>query len=346
MLTKFLFMILVIIISFFYAYYKKNKYKRPIEKYLLFCLILLFSLFFAFREFVFINNTGADYETYREWFNIRNFSNSFLSYKNIGFNILISLTKMIYNNYYFFLFIFGLIINYFILNFIDNNTSDVFLGIIIYACLFYFLTFNVMRQWMACSLFLYSFKYIKNGNFLKYLLIIIIASSFHDTAITLLFLYPLLRLELKKVFKFEIILFILSIILFARINDVIYFLNKICVSLGSDYFTKYSMEYMNTQAGNSTILIISLLLLILLNYNIYNNKKCFDEKKIYIYYFFNLILISLLSIKNGIFARYLIYFDCSLIPICSTSFELFEDKSRMILKILIIIVLVFKFILI
>lgn len=62
---------------------------------------------------------------------------------------------------------------------------------------YYSFGFNRIRQYLAISIFLYSFKFIENKNLKKYLLMIFIGSLFHKIILFCLPLYFILNLKLK-----------------------------------------------------------------------------------------------------------------------------------------------------
>ena len=121
-------------------------------------------------------------------------------------------------------------------------------------------------------------------------------------------------------------------------------MNSICLLLGLDYFQKYSSEYLLSQSGNSTFLIISIIILILLNFKLYDNENNSTYKNILIRYFLYLLPFSALSMKNGIFTRYLIYFELAIVPAIDFSFSLFERKSRVALKTITLFLIILNFI--
>lgn len=94
-------------------------------------------------------------------------------------------------------------------------TSLITLSLIVYGCykysknpamsLFLFITagyvfssFNILRQYIAIALVFASLKLIKEGRFFPFLLVILLAATFHKTAVIMIPLYFLLRLRLKQ----------------------------------------------------------------------------------------------------------------------------------------------------
>lgn len=343
MISKLIFIIFSIILTLLF-FYNKKRGNVKLSKIFLVLLLLFLSIVFTFRDNIFPNDIGTDYYEYKNWFELRNFGNLQFEFKNFGFNFLISVLKLFTNNYYVFLFICGLLINYLIISFIIENTDDVLFSATVYYCLMYFLTFNVLRQWIACAIFLYAFKFIKNHSPVKYTFSILIASTFHDTAIIMLALYPLLLFKNMSFYKEEMFSLLIAIFAFFKVDYVVKIMNSICLLLGLDYFQKYSSEYLLSQSGNSTFLIISIIILILLNFKLYDNENNSTYKNILIRYFLYLLPFSALSMKNGIFTRYLIYFELAIVPAIDFSFSLFERKSRVALKTITLFLIILNFI--
>ena len=344
MLWELIILLTSVILCVFYEYIK-NKNKK-IASFILFILIIFLSIIFAFREFILDNNLlGTDYYEYKNWFEIKNFSNLFNNINNFGFNLLISIVKVFTSSFYFFLFICALIINTNIIKFTKENSINFTISILIYICLYYTNTFNITRQWIACSIFLYAFKYIKQKNFLKYMFFILLASSFHNTAFFLIIIYPILNSDKFKV-KGNIYTIIISgIILFFLSSRFIESLYKLSNLLGFNYAIKY--ENYTGNVGNYTSFIISLftfIILIIGNKEI--KKKNYDDRmlKISAIYLILFVVMSLLSTKSYIFNRINLYFIGSLMLTFPYLINIFENRSKILVEYIIFIVLSFAFI--
>lgn len=99
--------------------------------------------------------------------------------------------------------------------FIYALTALITLGLIVYGCykyspnpamsIFLFVTagyafssFNILRQYIAIALVFASLKLIKENKFFPFLLIILLAATFHKTVVVMIPFYFLLRLRLKQ----------------------------------------------------------------------------------------------------------------------------------------------------
>ena len=64
-----------------------------------------------------------------------------------------------------------------------------------FTTLYFFLSLNVLRQTLAFSIFVYSIKYIVNKQFIKYIVVILLASTIHKSAFILIPLYFVLNID-------------------------------------------------------------------------------------------------------------------------------------------------------
>ncbi len=340
MINKMLFTFLVLMVAFFYAYFRNKKDNK--YKFFAFFLILILVIFATFREFIF-EDYGTDYFEYKNWFTNMNFSNLNFKYENIGFNLMICIVKSFSRSFYLFLFVYYLIMYILIYKFIDDSSDDKLLSIFIFVCLFLISSYNGMRQWMACAFFCYSLKYVFKHSFIKYAICIFIASTFHITSIALLLVYPALNLK-NKVINQQIIIIISGIIMYLNSSLIIQFLLDKSSFLGINYIVKYGNVVGTT--SNYTCLIINIFILIALNISYFSEgKKEFNQyiKKVIILTCLSLIL-CLLSTKSFIFNRFSIYFLTSIMISLPTAINVFNSKSKPFVKFCILGLLLFAFI--
>lgn len=114
-----------------------------------------------------------------------------------GFNILSCIIKSVTDHYYVYQFILFTSELFLIMKglekIIDKNNT-----IIVVCALFFILPLNLLgalRQGIAIALFIYAIQYIERRKFIKYILLLGLASCFHNSAIFLVLLYwlPLIR---------------------------------------------------------------------------------------------------------------------------------------------------------
>ncbi len=63
---------------------------------------------------------------------------------------------------------------------------------------YFFSSFNILRQFIAVSILFAGFRFLKEGRFVPYLALVLVAMTFHKTAIVMIPLYFLVRLRLKQ----------------------------------------------------------------------------------------------------------------------------------------------------
>lgn len=340
MLNKIILVIISFILALSIDYFKERK--KVISIFLFILLIVILSLAFSYREYFFNETIGNDYYSYKKWFETINFQNLLLSYKNFGFNLLIAIVKLFSSDFHIFLFFCSLIINGLTLLFIKDNSSDFSFAVFIYVCMFYFSSLNIMRQWLACAIFLYSFKYIFEKKAIKYYILIFISSLFHDSAILLFILYIILNFK-SEFWKKELLLILIGIIMFVYYNEIVLLILTFTENIGLGYLTKYGYIDPTFEIGNYTSFIILLLLLAILNLKTLRGKTVYKEKQYIVLVSLSLIF-SLLKTTNLIFARISVYFFSFLIITLPLVTDIFQKRSRILVKLFICSLLLFSFI--
>ncbi|MBR2543502.1 EpsG family protein [Candidatus Saccharibacteria bacterium] len=107
-----------------------------------------------------------------------------------------------------FLCIMSFIFSYAAYKFIDDNSDNPLMSVLLFINLmFLYESMNTMRQFLALStVLLFGFNYVKNKKPLKYIMIVLLASLFHVTALAALFIYPIYHLKYSKKIVFVIVL--------------------------------------------------------------------------------------------------------------------------------------------
>ena len=197
--------LLIFVIAFLLFISKKYHDKR-----ILYFSAIVLILYSTFRAYIPGAIVGNDYNSYNIWYNDISIKSA-LSLNNFLFNLLMITTKILFNNYDVFIFASSLLliisVYYFSIKVIDDDRYDmaifVFLSFGIYD-----LSMSAIRQWFAGSLFLISIKFIKERNFKKYAIFMIIASLFHNSAIVLLLVYPFINCNIDFRKKIKIMGFV------------------------------------------------------------------------------------------------------------------------------------------
>lgn len=273
----------------------KNKDKR-IFHILFLCFIIYFS---AFRD-----GLGQDYVGYI----------SKLEY-DISFNILkeplfellsLIIRKTIFSEVFFF-FVTSAITLTLIYNSLYKKNKYAFLSVYIFLFFpaLYFNTFNIVRQFFASALFLYSFRYIESNNIKKYSLCILIAMLMHFSSIILFPFFYILRFNYnKKVIALTVLSFI---IVFFSFDSTMAILSTILPN-----YEIYSSSDLKLDSSFMIVLYNVLLLLLL-----FKENKLDGSFSLYKKAFFIMVLFYDLSFKNYYFTRFALFFlptICFMVP--------------------------------
>jgi len=216
-----------------------NKYKLH---------IFIFILFLTIGGFRY--EVGADWFSYRDIFIENNIS---FSIENLLtdplFYLLQRLCYILENSFSLFIFITFFITFYFKYVVIKKYSINMYMSLIIYfSGIFLIFDINGIRQGLALTFVLYSFRYIFERNFLKYLFFVFISSFLHLSAIIVLPIYFLYNTKMtnKKYILFSFVFIVLGL----SISNVIFpFIDQFIINTGYsgrlDYYSN-SVNYTTT----------------------------------------------------------------------------------------------------
>lgn len=187
-------------------------------------------------------------------------------------------------------------------------------------------SFCILRQSLALSICLYAYKYVEMKNFKLFLLLVIIAGTFHKTAYAYLIIYPIINYQffnyqfLKKIFI--IIFFVLGII----------FIFPFLINI-------YTIDYSNsiiTGEGFNLLLIFMFIYFILYFFNKKYNMSFFTKKEKDI--IFMPVYFQIVALFFSLLTRITNYYSIMLIVIIPNI--IYKSKSTILL---IIFILLFSF---
>lgn len=182
----------------------KNKYWNKFGKYL-----ILFLFFFVVGLSYKIHNDYYTYEIFYKSINFYNIKDINIRYKmELGFLYLNILFNNIlnFNNFKALVYFVNTILIWKgIRYFFDEKRTLLVMCFLYFYGDFYFFYLPSFRQATAISIFIYSFKYLKEKNLKKYFLLSIVACFFHKSAIILFGVYYFFRF--LKVNKLMLIIF-------------------------------------------------------------------------------------------------------------------------------------------
>jgi transmembrane protein EpsG len=148
-----------------------------------FCLLLsatVLSLFCGLRAV----NTGVDTIHYYNFLSyIRGSGISFGS--DIGFSVISYFLMGFFNNPYYPLVIFAVVTNFLMVFRLWDFRKEASLPLmlLIYMAIHYPYTFNIVRQFLAISIIFWGTRYIERGEYAKYVILNILASTIHTSSL-------------------------------------------------------------------------------------------------------------------------------------------------------------------
>lgn len=300
----------IFLISYIIGIFKINKYFKQ--------LMLIILVIFLTTSYT----SGSDWRAYELMYKYFDLSNFYNYYSEKGFSLYVALAKHIISNFWYFFIINKLIVAYLFYKVIKQYSQNILLVYSIFFAaggIFLFIDCP-FRNLLGIGIFLYSIKYIKK-NKLKYILCILLGTSFHTT----IFIVGLLSLidfsKFKKFFLFSIVG--VEIILSYNIELAIKILKKIPIYqhklelyLASDYFNGSSLTF-----GMIEKLIILCIL-------IFNKEKLIKKLgKNFFNYVYLYIIFYMIATKIPILTRLVYYVQIFyLIFVCFIPQEIYRLK--------------------
>jgi transmembrane protein EpsG len=268
------------------------------------------------------NNIG-DTPFYIHTYNITNFTWEFVkSQDDIGFAILQMILKRYSTDPQILIFTTAVITNVLIIIGLYKYSRLFELSIYIYITGGLFLvTMNGIRQCLATAIFFTATKYLIEGNWFRYILVVIFASLFHESALILIPIYFLVRYKAWS--KATLILLLSSILIVLGFNQF----STILFSAIQD--TQYGL-YSNFNEGGANIfrVIVFAVPLVIAFFGREKLREIYPESDFIV----NMAIIGLsfmiISMANWIFARFTIYFELYQIILISWIVKVFRKKDQ------------------
>lgn len=278
---------------------------------------------------------GADYYTYRSYF----FSYAQMDIEEIliqeeaGYVLLNKILSIFSSDFQIVIVVVSFISLIGIFYFLKENCEKyVALSIWLYMTLYFYIwTFTILRQAIAMSLVMIAFCYAMKDDWIKFVLLVLIAFFFfHNTAIIALIIYPLLKLDLKQIY-FILILIISSMFFYFR-EDILEILKYIVIRRFRFYFS-----YEIIQGEGNSLLLVYFALTIFIFFLIFNVKSIVVQENIVLQ---KMILwsscigtaLQSMSMIFGLFNRLSQYFMVPVFLLLPTLIRIkFKQKDRVII---------------
>ncbi|WP_228273098.1 EpsG family protein [Acinetobacter radioresistens] len=157
-------------------------------------------LFSSIRSYLVGTDTGNYTSDFRNLLDSNYYI--FRSDLEYGYQLLEYFVLKFTHNYFWLFFVSSVIVVGSYLYIFRKKSEDYLLSVIIFVSFgFYLFYFNGLRQGLAMAIVALGTPYLINKHFLKYALIILLASFFHKTALIMFLFYFTIHLEFKLEFK-------------------------------------------------------------------------------------------------------------------------------------------------
>jgi len=284
-------------------------------------------------------DVGVDHTIYLRDYQYLEDTGHFLSRDNyeIGFSLIAKFFALFHIHFFFYFAFLGFLQLFFVLYaFKDERYLYPYFAIIIVLGIFFLSWNNGIRQAIATCIFLYSYKFIRDRQFIKFLISILLATLIHKSALPFIIFYFILNRDLPYNRPTYIIILLISIYL-GQNNfwiDKVHYVERLYDAIGyTDYSENFSVLIANSIklsfGGRTSIL----LLLCLLNtyffqevYEFFNKRK--SIKTYFILYFTGMVLFFMLFNAYSAFKRITLYFLIFEIPSLSYLFEYSKNKNK------------------
>ena len=255
--------------------------------------------------------SGMDYFGYMTYYSLNSEtildSIQYQSHLDIGYRALMGIFKTLHLNFEIFIMFTSFMVMLIFLKVIKEKSKFKLLSLLIFYAVYYSIYIDsAIRQGIAMSIFFIAFyKYMKEGKMLKYLLMIILASLFHSSALIMV-IVPIIRKIYARMFNNKILNIILLLSsLFLCLSSGF---SNAAIQLGSVFGMDtdvYTVTDFNPMA--IALRVISLLFVVILyKSNKKENISEFDKLQIYTYFLGSILFISVANIQ--ILSRLLEYF--------------------------------------
>lgn len=272
-------MTIFVVLLFVYSCCSIHKNCRLVNGQRIIVYLLIYLPLFvlcAFRDISVGNDTSVYYYGFQNFSNFNSLHEAFTTSRYEPAYIIINYLFNKFNlSYYFLQIVLSGFIYFSVFVFLLRYSSDFLFSVYVFYVLRYSIgTMNVVRMWMAIAVLLFAIQYVIDRKLIKFLIVILLASLFHSSALVFLIIYPLYSIQINK-----------KIILAMMGGSVLIFLaSKFFFSVLTSLIGRYS-GYLSTDfnvesniAVYLTLLIdLSLFVLIYVAINRENKYYCNDN---------------------------------------------------------------------
>ncbi|MBP3038586.1 EpsG family protein [Bacillaceae bacterium Marseille-Q3522] len=321
MITFWINLVMVYVFAFFARYFASPLSFYPLcvrpNKLLILIALSLLVLVSGLRT-----NIGDTY-FYKHTYESNEFTWEYIAKeKDIGFGILQMILKNFTDDPQILIFVTALLSNALIVMVLYHYSRMIELSLYVYITGGLFLiSMNGIRQVLAAAIIFAATKFIIEGNWLKYLLIVLLAATFHQSALILIPIYFIVRYKAWS--KATYILLLISVFIVIGYD----LFSNLLFSTIKD--TQYG-HYAEFQEGGANIIRVAVEAVPLVLAYIGKDKlrEIYPQSD----YIVNMALVGLvfmiISTQNWIFARFSIYFSLYNLILISWVVKLFAEKFQ------------------
>ncbi|MDD2495122.1 MAG: EpsG family protein [Tissierellia bacterium] len=303
-----IFYIFVIVLISFVCFLFKTKSIKNTKKKIILTIILSIIIFITGFRGV---NVGNDTISYVSFFKV--LSNDSIDILEVnffekGFILYNVIINKIFSDYRALLLISSTLISIPIFLEIYKKSYNIWLSTMLYINLmFFFNSMNIMRQFIALSIVFCFLKYVEQRKFFKFLFGVLLASTFHQTAIIAIVYYFIYdkKMNLKHFF----ILLFTSFVIFINIETIFYYYTF----LFPKRYIVYEQRLNDINIASILDLIVSICFFILSLLLFKTKIKKIEDKDNNINFYINAtfvsVLINILAVKLNVLNRISIYFS-------------------------------------
>ena len=184
---------------------------------------------------------------------------------------------------------------------IKKFSVDTYVSLVIFFTLFFLTSLSSVRQWLAIALVFYSYKYIQERSFIKFLFCVVLAGNCHTTAYIAILLYPMFWWIPSNIIIFS------SLALFF-LHDKLLTLILNILNLGKYQIYLENMAFSNRGGGKVAFVYYVLIFINLFFYFYFKlYKKNSDEKRLIAITTFGITFHSMLGTSTGLRLAYYFY---------------------------------------
>lgn len=303
-MTIIFFLYLAIFPFLLFIFCEKVRYSKKL--FLAICFFQLF-FFYSFRSI----DVGIDTLSYITVYN--NFDTNvtyqyYFSHYEIGFQTIYNILKFFNAGEQWVLIVCGVIIHSSIAIFIYKNSKNIILSTFLYTCLFFPNSMNIIRQYLSVAIAVHFIYFLLKDKYFYSILIIILASLFHQIALVFLLFVLIYALKTPKMIMSLFFIFLFLIIIFP--NQFTDFIMQ--MSSSGEYYSTEDFVVQRNLRLTTILTIIEAILCIFTNYKIKHKK---NGREIDLYAFFSLfnLIMGILYLRNEIFSRIIEFVNIYLI---------------------------------